>query len=272
MPEIALATRHGKERQIAPALAAIGWQVVVSDIDTDAFGTFSGDVARVLTPKQTALAKARAGAEHLGVRYGMASEGSIGSHPSLPFVTSDFEILAFADTQLDLTWAETFLGSEIVAVSEKWSQELDLDAFAKRADLPNHAVIVRNGDNHIVWVKKGLRDVEEIVAAAEECAAHHETVVLESDFRAMCSPSRQRNIEACAEKFALRLARLCESCGYPGWGITGLEFGLPCSDCGELVADVANAELHGCLACSRAEKVPLGKTAVGPERCHSCNP
>lgn len=272
MPEIALATRHGKEHQIAPALAAIGWQVVVSDIDTDAFGTFSGDVARVLTPKQTALAKARAGAEHLGVRYGMASEGSIGSHPSLPFVTSDFEILAFVDTELDLTWSETLLSAEIVAVSEKWSRELDLDDFANRADLPNHSVIVRNGGAQIVWVKKGLRDIEAIADAAAECATHHEHIIVESDFRAMCSPSRQLNIEACAKNFASRLARLCEGCGYPGWGLTGFEFGLPCQDCGEIVAEVAEAELHGCLACGRAEQVHLGKTAVGPERCHACNP
>lgn len=272
MPEIALATRHGKERQIAPALAAVGWQVLVSDIDTDAYGTFSGNIARPLSPKRTAVAKARAGAEHRGVRYGMASEGSIGSHPSLPFVTSDFEIIAFVDTEQDLSWTETFLSAEIVAVSEKWSRELNLDDFAQRADLPNHAAIVRNAGNQIVWVKKGLRDVDAIAEAAAECAVAHENVIVESDFRAMCSPSRQRNIEACAKNFASRLARSCDGCGYPGWGITGFEFGLPCEDCGEIVADVANAELHGCLACGRTEQVHLDRSAVGPERCHACNP
>ena len=43
---VALGTMHGKEAVIAPPLAALGVTVVLAEVETDRFGTFSGDVPR----------------------------------------------------------------------------------------------------------------------------------------------------------------------------------------------------------------------------------
>ena len=70
---IALATLHGKAAAVGPAVRRhLGAGLVVPPgLDTDAFGTFAGDVPRTGTMGTTALAKARAGRyspqEHAGV-------------------------------------------------------------------------------------------------------------------------------------------------------------------------------------------------------------
>lgn len=82
---VALATTHGKLEQIAPAFERLpDWRIVVADIDTDQFGTFSGEIERVLSPRETAIAKARAGMAAAGTAFGLASEGSIRPHPTVP--------------------------------------------------------------------------------------------------------------------------------------------------------------------------------------------
>lgn len=55
--QIALATKHGKLDQIAPAFLAIpDFELVLAEIDTDRFGTFSGDIPRTHSPKDGAFA------------------------------------------------------------------------------------------------------------------------------------------------------------------------------------------------------------------------
>ena len=93
-----LATQHGKLRALAPPLARrLGLIVEPAAIDTDAFGTFTGTTARTGTAAEAALAKARAGMAAAGLDLGLASEGSFGPHPWLPFGAGGVETLAFID-------------------------------------------------------------------------------------------------------------------------------------------------------------------------------
>ena len=75
---IAMGTMHRKEEQVAPAFAQeLGARVIApAGIDTDQFGTFTGDVSRTLTPLEAATAKARLAMRVAGVHYGLASEAS----------------------------------------------------------------------------------------------------------------------------------------------------------------------------------------------------
>ena len=78
---IAFATMHGKERLARDAFhETLGAEVVaVGGLDTDQFGTFTGDITRTLAPKAAALAKARLGMQLAQTPYGLASEGSFSS-------------------------------------------------------------------------------------------------------------------------------------------------------------------------------------------------
>jgi hypothetical protein len=47
---VALATKHGKLRQIDPCIEALdGWTDELAEIDTDQFGTFSSEISHART-------------------------------------------------------------------------------------------------------------------------------------------------------------------------------------------------------------------------------
>ena len=273
-PTIALATKHGKLSQIAPWIEALdGWTVELAEIDTDQFGTFSGEVAREKSPRDTAIAKARAAAAMLGCEYGLASEGTIGAHPAYPWINSDHEILALVRRTEHFELTETFLSPEIQAYREEIDENTDLNAVAAKLDLPTHAaIIVAIGDVDTV-LHKGVHDANDFKQKiAEVLSSGNKKIRVENDFRAMHSPSRQVNISKCAELLAKRIATQCAACGEIGFGKVGYEYGLPCSDCDQMVQSVANSERHACVSCEHAELRTLGKTTVDPSRCDFCNP
>lgn len=272
--QIALATKHGKLAQIAPAFEAlIEFELVVAEVDTDRFGTFSGEVPRTISPKDAAIAKARAGAAELGLDFGLASEGSIGAHPQFPFVNSNQEVLALVSRSRGFSVVESFVSADIVAKSKTLNSTENLSDLPNGFDLPNHGVIVSARFADELQVEKGIREVGNLLAAVTNMFERGANEVrVESDFRAMMSPSRQRNIAKCAEKLVARIASRCPSCNEIGWGRTGFEYGLPCGDCFALVATAASAEKLGCVACDHVEIVSLGLETIDASRCDICNP
>lgn len=273
--QAALATKHGKLAQIAPAFAEIlDWQLLLAEIDTDEFGSFDGTKPRLLSPRETVLAKAKAGAEKLGLRFGLASEGTIGAHPQYPFSTSDAELIGFVDLELGTELVVSHVSPKIFAARFELSKRQQLPDFVSLFDLPNHALIVRAHLSQEEIIHKGITSASKVRQILEELASNpgFEKAVIESDFRAMHSPSRQRNIEACARLAAGRISTLCPACNYLGWGVKGYEFGLVCSICGFENGHLARAEILGCISCSHEVTDGLKPNAARPEQCLSCNP
>lgn len=274
MPKkIALATKHGKLAQIAPAFQLLGaWQIELVEIDTDVYGTFSGEVPRLMTPKDAAIEKAKAGALHAGFNFGLASEGTIGPHPQIPFINSDVEVMAFVDLKSEFAVVETLMSPEIQAYSSTVNRDTNLDDVIAKLDLPAHAAnLTINIDGERQFIK-GIHQPEELRRVVAEALEQSATVEIENDFRAMSSPSRQNNIAALAEKLAARLGSHCPACNQIGWGSVGFEYGLPCSDCFEIVASVAHSQKLGCVTCAHSELRSLGRDSVDPARCERCNP
>lgn len=272
--QIALATKHGKLGQIAPAFLAIpDFELVLAEIDTDRFGTFSGDIPRTHSPKDAAIAKAQAGAAELGLDYGLASEGSIGSHPQFPWVNSDQEVLALVCVSRGFSLVETFVSSDIFAKSRSVVAHENVPDLAVEFDLPNHAVILAAQVGGQLVVEKGIREAGELVARLTDFLARGAREVrVETDFRAMMSPSRQRNIMRCAERLAARIASRCPDCNEIGWGRIGYEYGLPCSGCREVVETAPHSEKLGCVSCRFNLTVSLGLETIEASRCDFCNP
>jgi hypothetical protein len=273
--DVALATRHGKERQLRAAFSdVLGWNISVAAIDTDSFGTFTGDVPRSMSPRETALAKARRGAEALGLARGLGSEGTIGPHPGIPFVTAAHEIIAFVDRDEGFELVESVVSTDVLAVSEPWTPELSLEELGGRAGLPAHGLIVRTVGSSLAKIHKGLTTLEGLRQAIAECQSSDPgaQIQVESDFRAMMSPTRQAVIETCAWKLANRLARLCPECSCPGWGLVGYEYGATCGGCGAPSSDVASADIEGCARCDYRVVAPRPVVQVNPAQCDVCNP
>lgn len=253
---------------------SLSLDVVELPLDTDLLGTFSGEIERVLTPRETAIKKAKLGMQATGNTLGIASEGSIGPNPSVPWIQSDFELLVFVDAERDLVITETFLSYEIIATSIEISPEDSLENFLEKADFPRHALMAQPINPHEPLIYKGITSHFELQKAISDCAAHSKInkVKLQSDLRAMHSPSRQVNINKAAQLLAERVAALCPACSTPGWGRTDYLYGVECSDCGQENAEIARAEILGCALCDFTSAGKAINSEIDPGRCNFCNP
>lgn len=273
-----LTTMHGKERVIARPLAvATGLTLdVTRDIDTDHLGTFAGERPRAADARTTALAKARLGIAATGVPIGVASEGSFAPHPVVPFVTADYELLAFVDTVRGFELVETVITAETNSAQCTAGEGAALDRWLAQVRFPSHAVLVRpRVAPPGVGVIKGITaraSLEAAVAAARAASADGEAI-LETDMRAHCNPLRRRAIGRAATQLARRLACCCPRCAQPGFGRVDTVGGLPCAWCGTPTALVLE-ERWGCVGCPHVEARGRadGQTTADPASCPQCNP
>lgn len=275
--QAALGTKHKKEILIArPLRAGIGLEVVVPEgLDTDQLGTFSGEVERDGSPRDTALRKARLGMASLGLPLGLASEGSFGPHPYLPFVPVNHELLLFVDDETGFQITEQMITEKTNYSHTAVAPAEELSSFLNRAGFPSHALIVRPNSGLMPGLLfKGIATHEALTEAIGQSArasadgkAHVET-----DMRAHLNPTRRRVIRQVAFRLARRLAACCPACNTPGWGVVDVERGLPCEWCGAKT-ELVKAEIFGCARCDYRTSHPR----KGPERapamyCPVCNP
>ena len=277
---IALATMHGKGRALArPFRVGLGAEVVVPPgLDTDRLGTFTGEIPRAGTPREAALRKARLGMAAAGLPLGLASEGSFGPHPELPFVPVARELLLFVDDERGLQVAE---GETMMATNYAHARVADLAAlaaFLPRVGFPAHALIVRPaepGGAGGASIEKGLTTLPALRDAIARCraASADGLALVETDMRADRNPTRRRAIRRLAVRLVRRLRARCPACAAPGWGLVGSLPGLPCGWCGT-PTDLARGELFGCAACELREERPRpdGLTLADPGDCARCNP
>ncbi|MFM6841373.1 MAG: DUF6671 family protein [Candidatus Planktophila sp.] len=243
-------------------------------LDTDILGTFSGEIERTATPLHTAIKKAELGLDATGLTLGMASEGSIGSDPHIPWIQCDYELAVFLDRERELVISESYKSNEIVAATITARRGDDLSSFLEKADFPHHGLIVRTFSREQSQFRKGIHDISTLREAIESLAELSPThqVVIESDFRAMHSPSRQRNISAAASRLALRIAAQCPQCTTPGWGIIDYLKGVECRECGDVNPDAISVEILGCYRCDFTAPGNVIRTVLEAAQCTFCNP
>ena len=145
--EICIATMHGKEKVIGPALEeAFKMKYSVAAFDTDLLGTFSGEVERLLTPLEAAREKCRLALEKHDSEIAIASEGSFGTHPTLYFMPTDEEIVLLVDRKNDLEIAVKHTSLQTNYGYFSTESDESLAEFLKRVKFPSHALIVKTAD------------------------------------------------------------------------------------------------------------------------------
>lgn len=272
---IALATMHGKAEALAPAFAMLGASLLVPhSIDTDALGTFSGEIPRLQPPLETAIAKARLAMAATGLPLGLATEGSFGPDPAIGFVPIHRELAVLVDdlhAQVICEWRnshETNFASCMVG----HASELDATRLV-RWRFPSHALIVRAEPHGPVI--KSLQDRAALDDAIATCAVASASgqARVETDMRAHLNPTRMNQIAALGERLTERLRCRCPRCGAPGFGRIELVTGLPCGWC-RRPTDTVMAEIHGCAACPERMRMPRsdGLLHGDPAHCATCNP
>lgn len=273
--DIVLTSKHHKLELVAPPFKqTLSASIIELDLDTDQFGTFSGEQERALSQFETAVAKARLGIAHSGIPLGLASEGAIGADNQIPLLNSDLELLVFIDSENELVISESYRSFEIRAVSRTVLAGQDLNDLLLSADFPRHGLIVRAQVEGSWKSIKGITEINVLNDAIENLSrqSHNRKVIVESDLRAHFSPSRRENIARAAELLASRVAALCPSCNTPGWGRTSFERGLSCSLCGLEKSEAIRAEILGCLRCDFTSAGKVIALTLDPAHCMECNP
>lgn len=274
-----LATMHGKEAAIAPVLFhRLGLVVDTAPaLDTDVLGTFTGEIPRVGNIRDAAIAKARLGMTATGWPIGIASEGSYGPHPHIPFMAAGVELLVLVDDTRSIVVSE-HLVEDLPVYEHVFAESIDdLRGFLDRIKFPDHAVIVKPADSGIGEgsVKKGIRTTDDLASAIVQCSAcsRDGKALIQTDMRAHMNATRMASLSRLASAFARRIATPCPACAMPGYGRVGTEIGLPCEDCGT-PSIMARHRIFGCSTCEHSEKRPRpdGRTHAGPGCCPRCNP
>lgn len=272
---IHFATQHGKEKVLDPLFSTVRVKCRVIDVNTDVFGTFSGEVDRVGTIRETLQKKIHAAMEmRSGERLYLASEGTFGPDPRIPFLQANIESLLLYDRDSDLE-----IYAEHVSRAPNHAQIVigprdDFRSFLQQIGFPEQGVIV-HPDQSLRLIFKGLHTEREVGQAIIDCfrASKNQRVAILTDLRANHNPTRQMAIYRAGQELIQKVRSLCPRCESPGFGITGSIPGLPCAACGE-PSPAAMRVCWECAKCSYFEERPRpdGKATLDPEECDHCNP
>ncbi|MFM7677509.1 MAG: DUF6671 family protein [Roseiflexaceae bacterium] len=271
-----LVSMHHKADIIAPVLVAqLGIHITaLTTIDTDQFGSFTGEIPRPDTQYQTAVAKARAGMAHGGYQLGIASEGSFFPHPAIPWLTVNHELVVLVDDIHGWVLEGWATARETTAARQQVRTLADVHEFVRRVGFPEQGIVVRYQADGVARVHKDADTLEALCAVVDR-AYHADTgdVWLETDLRAHRNPKRRVVIRQAAEDLWRNAQRMCARCGAPGMRTVATVPGLPCEWCGT-PTDQPNALIHACVRCDYRVELPYSDahTTAAPEFCGVCNP
>lgn len=271
-----LATMHHKEKVIAPLLQReLGISVTVPpNFNTDQFGTFTRNIARVGNQLEAARKKARSAMEQTGFDVGVASEGSFGSHPSLPFLASNLEIIVLIDNRYDIEVVGHYRTSKIQAQGQMVYTPEEATAVARSWGFPDQGVIVRLSEKSNRHIYKDIITIDNLEAVSKQLLSQWfvTRIFLETDMRAHRCPGRMESIERATLDLITNCQSVCPTCATPGYVITNTVTGLLCSQC-HLPTDVVKETIHSCRKCSHQEHKPItDRTFAEPRDCPWCNP
>ena len=273
--KLVIATKHHKERVIAPLLEdAIGVSCFVPEhFDTDTLGTFSGEIKRLDDPLRTARKKCLEAMALTNCDLGVASEGSFGPHPSLPFASGDDEFLIFIDKKNNLEIVARELSLDTNFNGQAVKSEAELLAFAEHVKFPSHALIVKPNKTSKADIIKDITSIEILKSAFQKTVVKYQSVYIETDMRAMYNPTRMAVIKKTAQRLISLIASTCPECDTPGFSAKTANKGLPCSLCG-YPTDSTLSVIYKCQKChfEKEEFHPNGKSTEDPMFCNYCNP
>lgn len=272
---VVIASIHQKETVIAPILEKeLGVHcITATHINTDNFGTFSGEVERQQSPLSTAKLKCLAALANTNYDIAIASEGSFGAHPSLYFVPADEEIIFLLDTKNEVEIVASVISTNTNFNGCVIHNFNELKDFAIKAKFPSHGLILKDAEKKFTHVIKGITNWSHLEQAYQQLSSNGNTVFAETDMRAMYNPSRMLVIKEATEKLISIAKSTCPNCNTPGFAVTNVIRGLPCFLCNNPTNTVKQL-IYTCNKCNYSITKPANqdKNFEDPMYCNYCNP
>lgn len=273
--DLVIATMHGKEQAIGPLLTdALGVQICVPKaFDTDAFGTFTGEIERQGDARAAARAKCEAALARTGCDLAVATEGSFGPHPTALFLPAHEELILLLDARHGIEIVAIERTTDTNYLSAEVRTHAELQEFARRAHFPSHALILRRDATSSTDLIKGITDPAHLTAVFSALRANYGKATVETDMRAHLNPTRMHVLRKAATRLIDKAASTCPTCDTPGFDVSGFERGLPCRACNTPTPSILSYT-YMCSNCSFCLDVrhPHGLTAEDPRHCPRCNP
>jgi len=272
-----LATMHQKETVMAPLLEqALAIEVrVPSNFNSDRFGTFTRDIDRPADQIETAKLKALAALELTGETLAIASEGTFGPHPAMPFLPCDREVVVLIDQAHDWVLVGEALSTETNFSHAAIASLNQAFTFAQKVGFPSHGLVAMpNADcNDATLIQKGITTETQLVEAVSHLLKTFGHAHLETDMRAMHNPTRMHVIQQATQDLIRKAKQLCPECSCPGFDVVEHRRGLPCSLCFHLTDQIL-ASIYRCQQCNfeRPIMFPHGIQSADPMYCQVCNP
>lgn len=262
---VSMGTMHGKQNQFQPAF--LRWHDATvhatRHVDTDAFGTFTGETPRTLTAVDAAIAKAEAAMRESGSALALATEASYATAAAGLGPVVHEEIAVFVDERRNIRIVERVRSYARVLAPRTVHGAGEAQRYLTAVGFPGQGVILRLHDDSVI---KGLTSWDDIRAHL-----NGQPVTIEADLRAHHNPIRRRALRRISWMLAARLCTTCPACATPGFGNTDVVMGLPCATCGAPTRTV-RADVKSCASCDHrvVERRPVA--VADPGTCDECNP
>jgi hypothetical protein len=274
-----LDTMHSKERVVVPVLEqGLGLRIALAaGLDTDRFGTFSREIARAGSQLEAACAKIFAAFEASPtVRVGLASEGSFGAHPLIPFVPFGLELVVLIDRASGFELIGQDGGAHTNFRHEVVSDCGEAIVFAERCGFPEHGLIVSGCiHGHPTPARaliKDMSDMDALKYAVGSTLAACGSALIETDMRAHRDPTRMAATGRASRDLLRRFMLQCPACSYRGFDVSERIPGLPCEWCGGPTGAIRHHILQ-CQACDHRKEKPAAISATADAgQCDFCNP
>jgi ribosomal protein S27AE len=270
-----MATMHQKEKWIGPVLEkGLGLTIKpIPSFDSDALGTFAGDVERPGNQWETALFKLDGARELMpDSDLFIVSEGAFFPHPEMPFVTRNLELLVLKDFRENVTVRARNIENGFPLWESEIRQWADILPKLENRNFDEEGLILKAKSGDIWLVYKDFDRVEDVRKAYEEFKKTGLPVaLLGPDLRAHRNLRRRQNLVLAAKDLVRNANRFCSGCGSPGFSSDHFQPGLPCGWCG-LPTRLPKAEIFKCLRCQWEQEQALPEKEADPAFCDFCNP
>lgn len=247
----------------------------VTSVNTDEFGTFSGEIERKQDALSTLRLKCDAGKNRFPeVDLFLASEGSFGPHPELFFSSANEELILLKDYRNDKEYIGRTVTTNTNYSRLRSNNKDEIEAFIKNIGFPHHGILLKIESSGAtdLW-HKNLTNWDELHSILHQYPTNSCFIEVRTDMRAHRNPTRQEAIKSCLKNLITQIESNCPACHSVYFTLDQIIPGLPCKACSFPTKSTLKY-VYKCQFCKYEQEqlFPKNKKHEDPQFCDFCNP